>query len=58
MLKKFREILHKTRSVVLRKGEVRPKSIHISIKRQRFLFHIEMDLDMAKRLIRYMFFQN
>ena len=45
--------------------------IHIRIKRQRCLFHIEKDLahrikdsrkekdlDMAKRLIRYMFFQN
>ena len=47
------------------------ESIHIRIKRQRCLFHIEKDLahrikdsrkekdlDMAKRLIRYMFFQN
>ena len=47
------------------------ESIHISIKRQRCLFHIEKDmahrvkdsreekdLDMAKRLNRYMFFQN
>ena len=39
--------------------------IHIRIKRQRCLFHIEKDLahrikylDMAKGLIRYMFFQN
>ena len=45
--------------------------MHIRIKRRRCLFHIEKylahgikdsrkekDLDMAKRLIRYMFFQN
>ena len=47
------------------------EEMHIRIKRQRCLFHIEKDLahrirhagrekdlDMAKRLIRYMFFQN
>ena len=47
------------------------EKMHIRIKRQRCLFHIEKDLahrikdsrkekelDMAKRLIRYMFFQN